>query len=87
MDNTLFQSLDRKTTLTEDAEIISASLDMLTSAIIGKLIAERLIAYDGQPGQAIEYAALAVADAIVQTLPLVDSIELKRLKEKRGCHS
>lgn len=78
--NTLFQSLGRKQfELSADAKVISSSLDMLVSAIVGRLIAERLIDYAGQPGQAIEYLSVCVADTLLNTLDKVDIVEIDRL--------
>jgi len=76
--NTLFQSLDRADTLTDDAKIVSSSLDVLTSAIVGRLIAERLVDFAGQPGQTIEYLSVCVAETIVANLDRLDTVELKR---------
>ena len=78
MDNSLLSSLDSNTDLTDKAKAIEHSLDMITSAIVGRLISERLIAYDGQPGQAIEYLAACVADTLVDSLSKVDTIEMRR---------
>lgn len=81
MDNTLFQSLDRDTKLTEKAQLIIGTLDVLTSAIVGRLIAERCLDFAGQPGQAIEYASLVVAEVLTETLHTIDQVELRRLCE------
>lgn len=76
--NTLFQSLDHKRTLTEDAKMINRSLDCLTSAIVGRLISERLVELGGQPGQVIEYLSMCVAETLVKSLDDVDTVELNR---------
>lgn len=81
MKNTLFQSLDNDRVMTEDAKRISSTLDMLTSAIVGRLISERVIDYAGQPGQTIEYVSCAIADTLVEVLPTVDTVELLRFIE------
>ena len=82
MENTLFQSLDNRLPLTEDAKMIHSSLDMLTSAIIATLIKERLIDYAGQPGQTIEFASIVIANALVEALGNVDTVEMRRFFEK-----
>jgi len=79
MSNTLFQSLDRPHTLSQDAKTISSSLDVLVSAIVGRLVSERLIDYGGQPGQTIEYLSICVADTLLNTLDKVDTVEIDRL--------
>jgi len=76
--NTLFQSLDTKQKLSEKAQTISGTLDIMTSAIVGRLIAERLIDYAGQPGQTIEYLSAVVADAVIKSLDMADAVEVKR---------
>lgn len=76
--NQLFQSLDSDHAISERAKLINASLDMLTAAIVGRLISERLIDYAGQPGQTIEYAAACIADTLVDSLGKVDTVEMSR---------
>jgi len=78
-DNTLFQSLDRKTAkLSQDAETIKGTLDVLTSALVGMLITERLIDYAGQPGQTVEYLSVSIAETLLNTLAKCDTVELDR---------
>jgi len=76
--NTLFQSLDTKQRLSEDAVAIGSTLDVMTSAIVGRLIAERLIDYAGQPGQTIEYLSAVVADTLIKSLSQADTVEIMR---------
>jgi len=79
--NTLLQSLDRDNVLSPRAETIAMTLELLTSAIVGRLIAEQLLDYSGQPGQTIEFACATIADTLVNTLDKVDTVELKRFFE------
>lgn len=76
MDNTLFQSITDKADLSQDAKTIASTLDVMTSMIVGRLIEARLIAYDGQPGEAIEYTARIIASAIVDGLKSGDMVEI-----------
>jgi len=76
--NTLFQSLDTKQRLSEEAVTIDSTLDVMTSAIVGRLIAERLIDYAGQPGQTIEYLSAVVADTLIKSLSQADTVEIMR---------
>jgi len=78
MDNKIFSSLDSDHAISERAKLIDGSLDMLTSALVGRLIAERLINYAGQPGQTIEYLSACIADALVDSLAKVDTVEMER---------
>lgn len=81
MKNTLFLSLDRDTQVSQKAQIVIGTLDVLVSAIVGRLISERLLDYAGQPGQTIECASLAVADELIDNLDKIDQVELKRFIE------
>lgn len=76
--NTLFQPLDSKQKLSESAVTISSTLDVMTSAIVGRLISERLIDYAGQPGQTIEYLSAIVADTLIKSLEQADTVEIMR---------
>jgi len=76
--NTLFQSLDTKTKLSEEALTIGSTLDVMTSAIVGRLISERLIDYAGQPGGTIEYLSAIVADTLIKSLSQADTVEIMR---------
>jgi len=76
--NTLFQSLDTKQKLSEAAQTLSGTLDVMTSEIVGRLISERLIDYAGQPGQTIEYLSCVIADTLIKSLAHADSVEVKR---------
>lgn len=78
MTNTLFQSLDAKQKLSEAAQTLSGTLDVMTSEIVGRLISERLIDYAGQPGQTIEYLSCVIADTLIKSLAHADSVEIKR---------
>jgi len=76
--NVLFQSLDTKQKLSEAAQTLSGTLDVMTSEIVGRLISERLIDYAGQPGQTIEYLSCIIADTLIKSLAHADSVEVKR---------
>lgn len=80
--NYITHSLDSRSALPSEAHAISHSLDMLTSAIVGALISERLIDYAGQPGQSIELAAHIIAKTLVSGLDQVDTVELKRFWDR-----
>lgn len=65
--------------LTENAKMLHDILDQLTSAIVGRLISERLIDYAGQPGETIEYAGRCVADELATQLPNIDIVAMCRV--------
>jgi len=81
--NTLLQSLDLDIVLSPRAQTIAQTLEVLTSAIVGRLIAEQLLDYSGQPGQTIEYASAMIADTLISNLDKVDTVELKRFWETK----
>ena len=83
MKNTLFQFSDDSRALTANAQKMESTLDILVSAIVGRLVAERLIDYAGQPGQTIEYLSLAVADTIVASMDTIDTVELNRFLNRK----
>jgi len=80
--NDILITLDGNHKLSPDAKMIAQTLDTLVSALIGRLIAERLIEYAGQPGQTIEYAAGVIGDVLVEHLDKVDTVELKRFWDR-----
>lgn len=84
MENTLLKTIGKDIEPSAEAIAFKCSLDMLTAVVIGRLISERLLDYGGQPGEAIEYAAAAVSDALLETIPLIDFVELKRLMALKG---
>lgn len=81
--NDILNSLDLSSDMSEKALIIPRTLDTLVSALLGRLIAERLIDYAGQPGQTIEYLAACIGDTLVESLDKIDTVEMKRLWDKK----
>jgi len=87
MQNTLFQSLDRKHELSDRAKDLGSTLDQMTSQIVGRLISERLIDYAGQPGQVIEYLAAIIGDSLIKALEDADTVQLAQFWAKKDARN